>query len=444
MTDNLPLADRRMDARDKPDVSRVILFGIIVGFGFVGGALIWAYLAPLTSAAIASGVITVDSNVKTVQHLEGGIIREINVKNGDKVKSGDLLMLLDDAQSLASYKLVNSRYLSLLALEARLVAERDSRTEITWPVEITQNLTTDAHLREIKTAQQAIFDARQQALNLRQNILLEKVDQLNSQISSFQSQLSSASKQLKFIGEEVKAVASMVKKGLERRPRLLKLQREEARLSGQLGESKGRIAETKQKVGETKLQILNVATEHMNDVVAELREVQSQLDDVKERREASRDILERSAIHAPVDGTVENLQFFTTGGVVSSGEKILEIVPENDELIVEAKVLPTDIDSVYVGLPAKLTLSAFKQRTVPQLNGAVFYVAAAREDDKRTGESFFTVRIRIPAEEKARIGDLELVQGMPVDSMIVTGESTFLNYLILPIVESFQRSFRQS
>ena len=443
MTKPLALPAPDDGPRQKPNIGGVILFGILVGFGFVGGAIAWAALAPLTSAAIAIGVITVDSNVKTVQHLEGGIISAIPVKNGDLVQRGDLLMLLDDAQSLASFKLVNSRYLSLRALEARLVAERDSLEKIRWPSEIEARLADDAQLREIKQSQQAIFDARRQALELRQNILLEKVEQLNSQVSSFKAQVRSAASQLEFIDEEVDAVGAMVKKGLERRPRLLKLQREQARLAGELGQSRGRIAETKQKIGETKLQILNVATEHMNEVVAELREVQSQLDDVKERREASRDVLERSAIHAPVAGIVENLQFFTTGGVIAPGEKILDIVPKNDELIVEAKVQPTDIDSVYVGLPAKLTLTAFKQRTVPQLNGKVFYVAAAREDDQRTGESFYTVRIRIPRDEKARIGELELVQGMPVQSMIVTGESTFLNYLIAPIRESFQRAFRQ-
>ncbi|RED49853.1 HlyD family type I secretion periplasmic adaptor subunit [Aestuariispira insulae] len=443
MTEQLALPAPEEGPRKKPKIGGVILFGILVGFGFVGGSLVWAALAPLTSAAIASGVITVDSNVKTVQHLEGGIIREIRVKNGDAVDAGDLLMLLDDAQSLASFKLVNSRYLSLRALEARLIAERDGLESVNWPEEIVTNLENDAHLREIKSAQQAIFDARRQALELRQNILLERVEQLNSQVTSIRSQVDSASRQLKFIDEEVDAVDAMVKKGLERKPRLLKLQREQAKLAGDLGQSRGRIAETLQKVGETKLQILNVTTEHMNEVVAELREVQSQLDDAKERREASRDILERSAIHTPVSGVVENLQFFTTGGVIGPGEKIMDIVPKNDELIVEAKVMPTDIDSVYVGLPAKLTLSAFKQRTVPQLNGRVFYVASAREDDKRTGESFYTVRIRIPKEEKARIGSLELIQGMPVDSMIVTGESTFLNYLIAPIRESFERAFRQ-
>lgn len=429
--------------RPSPNIRGVVIFGLIVCLVFVAGSLIWAAQLPIASAAVAPGNVTVDGNVKTVQHLEGGIIESIAVKNGESVTAGQELLRFNDAQARASWQLINGRYLNLIASEARLEAERDGLDHIVFPEDLSapENIERAA---VIKKAQQAIFDNGRKTRDLKQNILFEKIEQLRSQIESFRAQVRSSDQQVALITEEVDAVKEMVDKGLERKPRLLKLQREQARLRGSRDESLGRIAEAEQKIGETQLQILNIDIEHMDKVVNELREVQSQLGDVKERREAARDVLERSIVRAPVAGVIENLAFFTAGGVVGPGEKILDIVPANDELIVEAKVNPVDIDNVFPGLPTKLTFPAFKQRTTPTLGGEVFYVSSAVEEEKRTGETFYKVRIRIPAEELSRLEGRELVQGMPVSAMIVTGENTFLQYLVTPVRESLQQAFHQN
>lgn len=426
-----------------PNIRGVIIFGLVVCLFFVVGSLLWASQLPLATAAVAPGSITVDGNVKTVQHLEGGIIEHIDVSNGQSVKAGQELLRFNDAQARASWQLINGRYLNLIASEARLESERDRLDHIVYPEELSapENLEFAA---TVKKAQQAIFDNGIQARSLKQDILTEKMDQLRSQIKSFQAQVNSAEKQVGLIAQEVKAVREMVSKGLERKPRLLKLEREHARLQGQKDENLGRIAEAEQKIGETQLQILNIDVEHLDKVVNELREVQAQLSDVKERREAARDVLERSILRSPVEGVVENLAFFTPGGVIRPGEKIMDVVPSHDELIVEAQVNPVDIDMVSPGLPTKLRFPVFKQRTTPTLNGEVFYVSSAVEEDKRTGKTYYKTRIRIPTDELNRLDGRKLIQGMPVSAMIVTGESTFLRYLLTPVKESFQAAFHQN
>lgn len=428
--------------RPSPNIRGVVIFGLIISIIFVAGSLIWASQLPLASAAVAPGTVTVDGNVKTVQHLEGGIIESIGVNNGDSVAIGQELIRFNDAQARASWQLINGRYLNLISTEARLEAERDGLTHIVFPEDLTVPENAERFV-VIKKAQQAIFDNGRRTRELKENILLEKIEQLGSQIESFRAQVRSADRQISLIGEEVDAVRDMVVKGLERKPRLLNLQREQARLQGQRDENLGRIAEAEQKIGETQLQILNISIEHQDKVVNELREIQSQLDDVKERREAARDVLERSILRSPVDGVVENLAFFTPGGVIGPGEKIMDIVPADDELIVEAQVNPVDIDVVFPGLPTKLNFPAFKQRTTPSLDGEVFYVSAAIEEDQRTGHTYYKARIRIAADQLARLEGQELIQGMPVSAMIVTGENTFLQYLITPVRESLQRAFHQ-
>ena len=428
--------------RNKPNIDGIVIFGLLVVSVFVAGAFTWGVSAPLTSSAVASGTITVDSNVKTIQHLEGGIIQNIFVKEGSSVNAGDPLISLNDAQTRASWVMVTGRYHNLRALEARLIAERDGAGEISFFNEVgEQEFSTQ--LDQVQKSQLSIFGVRRESLRLREEILQDKILQLGHQINSFKAQVKSADDQINIISQEVGIVKKMVAKGIERVPRLLKLQREQASLEGRRDEYRGRISETGQKIGETKLQILNIHTEHQKEVVVELREVQTQLDDIRESREATRDILERSIMLAPVDGIIENQKFFTAGGVIGPGEPIFDIVPRNDKLIVEAKVKPIDIDVVYVGLPAKLTLSALKQRTTPQLNGNVIYVSANSDDDPRTGESYYKVRISISLEEQARLGEQELVQGMPVEAMIVTGETTLVEYLFSPIRDSFRRAFRQ-
>ncbi len=426
----------------KPRIGGAVVAGMIILAAFFGGLGSWSVLAPLSSAAVATGVVVVDSNRKTLQHLEGGIIKELLVRNGDEVEQGEVVMRLDTAQASATWNLIRGQRDALRALEARLTAERDEAARVRFPDDLERRRGSPA-VAEILSGQETIFAARRRSLQDRTDILRQKIEQLGAEIASRRAQVAAADRQLALIGEEIKAIQELVRKGLERRPRLLSLQRQAANLEGLRGEQLGLIARSQQQIGEAELQIISEKNGQLNAVVAELREVQTELGDVTERAEAARDVLERREIRSPIGGTVVGLRYFTPGGVVAPGDAILDIVPRHDKLTVEAQVQPIDIDVVKVGLKAQVNLSAFKQRTTPTLNGAVAYVSADSLNDPRTGAPYFAARIEIPSAELERLDGLELSPGMPAEVMIVTGERTAFRYLFDPLRESLQRSFRE-
>ena len=427
---------------DKPVIDATVKVGLGILSVFFGGLILWGLLAPLSSAAVAPGVVIVDSNRKTVQHLEGGIIREIKVGNGDAVSAGQVLIRLDDAQAAATFNQIRGQLDALEALEARLVAERDGLSEIAFPDPLLARR-ADPQVAEILSGQQTIFAQRRLTLAGQTDILNQRVVQLEKEIDSRRAQIAAAKRQSLLIGEEIAGVNDLVKKGLERRSRLLALQRQQASLEGQRGEQLGLVARAEQQIGEAELQNISQKNTQMNAVVGELRDIQTQLGDMAERAASARDVLERREIVSPIDGTVVDMKFFTAGGVIGPGEPILDIVPENDELVIEAQVQPIDIDVVQTGLKAQVTLSAFKQRTTPTLDGQVIYVSADSLTDPRTGVPYFATRIEIPADEMDRLGGLELSPGMPAQVMIVTGERTAFQYLFDPLRESLQRAFRE-
>ena len=427
---------------DKPAIDATVKVGLGILSLFFGGLVLWGLLAPLSSAAVAPGVVIVDSNRKTVQHLEGGIIRAIQVDNGDTVRAGQVLVRLDDAQAAAGFNQIRGRLDALEALEARLVAERDGLGGIAFPEHLLARR-GDPQVAEILSGQQTIFEQRRRTLAGQTDILNQRVVQLEKEIDSRRAQIAAAKRQSLLISEEIAGVNDLVEKGLERRSRLLALQRQQASLEGQRGEQLGLVARAEQQIGEAELQIISQKNAQMNAVVGELRDIQTQLGDMAERAAAARDVLERREIVSPINGTVVDMKFFTAGGVIGPGEPIMDIVPENDELVIEAQVQPIDIDVVQTGLKAQVTLTAFKQRTTPTLDGRVSYVSADSLTDPRTGLPYFSTRIEIPADEMERLGGLELNPGMPAQVMIVTGERTAFQYLFDPLRESMQRAFRE-
>ncbi len=415
-------------------------FGIIVLF--FGGFLGWAALAPLGSAAIAPGVVSVETNRKTIQHLEGGIIGAIKVKDGDNVKAGQVLVVLDETQPRASLELVRVRQLASIALKARLVAERNDAKRISFPDELRARR-KETKVAEIIDGQINIFEARRNAYAGQVAILNQRIKQLAEEIKGTQGQIESEKRQITLVADEISDVSGLVEKGLVPRPRLRALQRDAAKIEGSLSLNRSRIAQIGQTIAETRLQISELTTAKINEVSQELRDVQADLFDLEERERAARDVLNRTVIRAPLEGTVVNLQVHTLGGVIAPGAPLLDIVPSEDRLIVEARVSPSDIDIVQVGLSAQVRFTAFSQRRTQPVDATVTAISADRLTDDRTGEIFYLARIEIKDDLAEKLGGNKLYPGMQAEVMIVTGERTALEYFLKPITSSLNRAFRE-
>lgn len=415
------------------------LFWIILIFAGVGG---WAATAPIASAVISQGVITVDSKRKLVQHLEGGIVETLLVRDGDVVVAGDGLVRLDPTRPRAMLAILSSSLRKELANEARLIAERDGSSEVSYPGE----LTADADKPEVRAlieSQNAIFRARRDSLQGEFAILEQRIAQLTDEIKGLTAQRESKQRQMEFITEELDGLKKLMSLGQTTKPRILALERSAAALQGEEGELLSNIARAKKTVGETKLEIIQRQKNFQKIVIEELETVQSRLRDLQERAVAARDVLKRINITAPVSGTVVNMSVHTVGAVIQPGETIMEIVPGKDSLIGEVSIRPQDIDNVTLGQPAVIRLLAFKQRTTPLLHGTVTYVSADSLENQMTRQQYYVARISMPDGELERLGELKLQPGMQLEVMIRTGDRTAFEYLIQPIVDSVNRAWRE-
>jgi HlyD family type I secretion membrane fusion protein len=424
-----------------PDLRKPLLWGAAVVMVFLGGLGVWGATAPLSSAALAPGVVAVDSKRKTVQHLEGGIVSRILVREGERVVRNQPLVRLDTTQAEASWSVASGQLRSELALQARLVAERDGGEQIAVPPELER---LPAEVRDpLVDAQRGIFEARRVALRGQRQILTEQVGQLRSEIAGLRAQERSARDQLALIAQEVTDVRSLVDQGLEVMPRLRSLERQQAELTGRLGQYGSDIARAEQKIGETRLQMIDLENQRAEEVVGELRDVGRNIAELREQVRAAEDVLHRRDILAPVDGSIVNLATVTPGGVVGPGAALMEIVPEDDRLTVQARLRPSDIDDVREGLPAEVRLTAFKAWATPTLAGEVAYVSADRLTDTETGEAYYDLRIEVDEDEVRRVDDVTLYPGMPVQTIVAIGERPFLEYLVQPVLDSLARAFRE-
>ena len=414
--------------------------GVIAACFFGVGA--WGGMAPLNSAAIAPGTVIVDTYRKTVQHLEGGIVREILVKDGDVVHAGDVLVRLDDTKARTNLDALQSRYYAALAHEARLIAERDGRAEIEFSAELLSAKHPAA--TEATRGQKRIFEARRQWLDGQLAILEQQIAQSRQEIAALQAQVKSETRQLELIAEEAEGVQSLVNKGLERKPRLLALQRTSEEINGHRGEHLALVARAEQRIGEAELQMSDLKNKRIDEIARELRDTQSEIFELRERMLAAQDVLDRIDIRAPRDGVVVKQRIHTTGGVIGAGEAILDLVPQREQLLIEARVRMDDIDVVHVGLPAQIRLIAYRQRWTPSVEGTVQTVSADRLQDDRTGEAFFIARIELAPDALSKLPDITLYPGMPAEVMIETGARTALDYMLSPITESLVRAFRES
>ncbi len=412
---------------------------VVVIFGLGG---YWVATAKLDSAAIANGVIIVKSERKTIQHLEGGIVHKILVAAGDKVAANQVMIQLDATSAEANKELLQGRLFTATALENRLLAERDGHDQINFSDSLLNN-DHDPDVVEAMSGETHIFVARREALAGQTAILQQKIAQLKEEIRGLDAQQKAEQRQVVLILEEIRDQDSLVKKGLARKTRVLALQRHLAELEGQRGEYLASIARAKQQIGEAKLSMIDLKNRQMSEVVTTLREVQARIDDTEERLRASIDVLRRTEIRAPQAGTVADLQIHTTGGVIRPGERIMDLVPKDDELVIEADLRPEDIDVVHIGLRAQIRLTAFNRRSTPPVDGRVTFVSPDRLINSETGLPYYKVVVEVLPESLEKLHDIELYPGMGAVAFIATGSRTALDYLISPIADSFERAMRE-
>ena len=414
----------------------VVVSVLVVG---VGG---WAATAVISGAVVASGSVVVDSNVKKVQHPTGGIVGELRVHDGDRVHAGEIVVRLDETVTRANLAIVTKGLGEMMARKARLESERDGLDTITFPAQLVADA-GDPDRAAAMDSESKLFNLRKTARSGQKAQLRERVAQLGEEITGLAAQQNSKAKEIALIERELAGVRELWKQNLVQLTRLTALEREAARLDGERGQLVAAAAQAKGKIAETVLQILQIDQDIASDVAKELREVDGKIGELVERKVAAEDQLKRTDIRAPQDGTVFQLAVHTIGGVITAGDPIMLIVPEADNLSVEVKVNPQDIDQLQLNQKAILRFSAFNIRTTPEIEGVVTRISADTSTDQRTGQSYYTVRIAMPPEQIERLGEVKLLPGMPVEAFMQTRDRTMLSYLIKPLHDQFLRAFRE-
>jgi HlyD family type I secretion membrane fusion protein len=414
---------------------------LIIIFVFIG---VWSAVAPLDSAAIASGQITLLSEKKTIDHLEGGIIQSFAVEEGDFVEKGAILLSFDDTKARASWEIQTIQYNTALARLARLQAERDDKDHVTFSESILAQKNLPA-IAEIIDSENNLFLHRKNSLKGQESILKKRANQFEEEIVGLEAQKAAGELQLSLINEEVDVVATLVEQGKAIKPRLLGLQRQAAQVSGQIGEYTALKARARQSIAEAELNIIKLKDDFLSDNSSQLSETQLQLSDLHERITAAEDILNRVVIKAPTSGIVTGIKYHTVGGTVPPGQPIMDLVPQDDEKIVVARVAVQDIDVVRrPGLKAQVRLSAYRQRQVPAIDGIVTSISPNTFTDPNTGIPYYEARITLNKETIDSLEEnIELIPGMGADVMIVTGSKTPLRYLMDPILSSTNKAWRE-
>jgi HlyD family secretion protein len=419
--------------------TRIALGGVALLVFGLGG---WAWMTELSGAVVAPGMVVVDSHVKKVQHPTGGVIGEILARDGDRVRSGDVVIRLDETVARANLSMVSKSIDEMTARRARLEAERDGAKAIRFPAELTTR-SDDIEVGELMGSERKLFDSRREARAGQKSQLQERVAQLAEQIDGTKLQASAKADEIDLIASELVGVQELWKKNLVPITRVNSLKREETRLRGERGQLISTIAQAKGKISETELQIMQIDQDLRSEVSTELREVQAKIAELVERKVAADDQLKRIDIRAPQDGIVHQSTVHTVGGVIGPGDALMLVMPEGDKLSIEVKVAPQDIDQLRQGLDTVLRLSAFNQRTTPEIKGQVTRIAADLVTDERSGMSHYPVRIAVSEGEYERLGAATLLPGMPVEGFIQTGYRTVFSYLTKPLADNMARAFRE-
>jgi HlyD family secretion protein len=420
-----------------------LIVGLAVVIVLAGGFGGWASTVQISGALIAPGAVVVDSNVKKVQHPTGGVVGEVRVRDGDVVKAGDIVVRLDDTVTKASLAIVVKTLNGLYARAARLEAEQRGESKLTFPPQLTDRA-SDPDVQNVMLSESKLFEVRVHGRAGQKAQLRERVLQLGEEISGLTAQEKAKDQEIALIEKELVGVRSLYEQRLVQLTRLTTLERDAARLNGERAQYIASRAQAKGKITETELQIIQVDKDMVSEVSKDLRETNDKIGEFVERKVTAEDQLRRVDIRAPQDGMVLQSTVHTVGGVITAGDAMMMIVPQADDLSVEAKVDPKDIDKLQIGQKTLLRLSAFNQRTTPELNGLVTRVSADVTTEQRTGQSYYTIRVSLPPSEVARLGDNnKLIPGMPVEAFVQTGDRTMLSYLIKPLNDQLMRSFRE-
>ncbi len=435
-----------MSDNDLQGSQRSIRTHLIVGLAIVvllaGGLGGWASTMEISGALIAPGSIVVESNVKKVQHPTGGVVGEVLAHDGDTVKAGDVVVRLDDTVTKANLAIVTKNLDASYARAARLQAEQQGIDKIIFPKELLSRA-DDPDVKALMASETKLFDVRVNGRIGQKAQLHERITQLNEEIAGLEAQEKAKDQEIALVEKELVGVRQLYDQHLVQLTRLTTLERDAARLNGERAQFVASRAQAKGKITETELQIIQVDKDMVSDVSKDLRETNDKIGEYVERKITAEDQLRRTDIRAPQDGMVEQSTVHTVGGVITAGDAIMMIVPQTDDLQVEAKVNPQDIDKLQIGQKALLRLSAFNQRTTPELNGVVSRVSPDVTTEQRTGQSYYTIRVSMPPEEVARLGEVKLIPGMPVEAFVQTGDRTMLSYLIKPLHDQMMRAFRE-
>jgi len=408
-------------------------------FGVIGT---WAATAPLNGAVVANSVVKVDGNRKSVQHLDGGIVKELRVKKGDHVKTGDILFVLDDSQARAEYNVLTQQFYILRATEERLRAELNRSTVLEMPDDLRASL-REENVVAIWNGQLYQFQSRLAALEGQRKVISEKIAQLGSQILGGEAQVKAFRAQLVSVQQEMESIQPLVKQGLIARPRYLQLERSGAGLEGQAAETAANIAKARQAIAEQQQQMAQLDNDRLADVTKDLRDTQGKLLEVIPRLMNAQAVLSRMEIRSPYTGRVVALNVFSVGGVINRGDRILDVVPEQDSLVVEAQVSVDDISLIHTQMIAEIHLTAYKQRITPVVLGEVIQVSADRLIEQRSGVPYYTALVRVDENELAQLPNVKLYPGMSAIVMIPTVQRTAFDYLVGPLTMSFKQAFRQ-
>lgn len=402
----------------------------------------WAALAPLDAAVVAHGSLVVESKRKSVQHLEGGIVKEILVRDGQTVTEGQSVIKLDPTRAQASLSVVQGQLDAALALEARLIAERDKLKAVTFPAEL-MDRSNDPQVRQLMEVQRRQFTERKLSLDNQVAINDQRIEQLRAQIRGYQVLQQSKQEQIELYEGQLVGLRDLEKKGFFPRSRLLEMERDLARIKGDRGNDVQSIARSEMAIGETRLQTAQLRQKMTEEVLQLLRETQNQIADTRQRVIAAADVLNRLDVIAPQTGVVQNLKIATVGGVIQPGQQLMEIVPVDDRLLVEAQVSPNDIEAVYLDQPAELRFNTLNARNTPVIDAKVIGLTPDRLLDERTGQPYFQIKLEVLPGQESKYGELKMQAGLPVDVLIKVAPRSALEYMVRPLLDHIARAFTE-
>ncbi len=424
----------------RDSINRHLLLGAAAALALVGGVGGWAVTTELSGAVIAPGQLVVDSNVKKVQHPTGGVVGELRVKDGDRVNAGDVLLRLDETQARTSLAIVTSALDEIAARQARGEAERDGAEKVHFPAHLLARL-NNPEVERVVAGEQKLFEIRRAAREGQKAQLKEQIAQLREQIQGNTEQEAAKVREIDWIQQELRGIRELWRQNLAPFNRLTTLERDGTRMEGERGALTASVAQARGRIAETELKILQIDEDLRTEVGKELADIRSRKSELVEKRVAAEDQLKRIDLLAPQDGKVFQQTVHTVGGVIQAGEAVMLIVPDADSLIVEAKIPPQEIDQVHMGQRALLRFTAFNQRTTPELKGDIVRIGADVTQDEKKNESYYAVRIRLAAEELARLGKQKPIAGMPVEAFIQTTPRTVLSYLLKPLQDQIAKAF---